>query len=103
MLFNIAYTPYKTKSNATEQEVKKQQHDRAFYDMSGDKNFYKYVTTEGKQVPEKSVKFTMKDYFEKTAGVFNENGMLSKEQVKEMQLRAQQNKGNIWHGCATRS
>ena len=98
MLFNIAYTPYKTKSNATEQEVKKQQHDRAFYDMSGDKNFYKYVTTEGKQVPEKSVKFTMKDYFEKTAGVFNENGMLSKEQVKEMQLRAQQNKGNIWHG-----
>lgn len=66
--------------------------------MSGDKNFYKYVTTEGKQVSEKAVKFTMKDYFEKTAGVFNEKGMLSKEEVKQMQLRAQRNEGNIWHG-----
>ena len=59
--------------------------------MSGDKNFYRYVTTEGKQVSEKAVKFTMKDYFEKTAGVFNEKGILSKEEVKQMQLRSQRN------------
>jgi len=98
ILFNIRYTPYKTKSNATEKEVEKHRKDRAFYDMTGKKNFYKYVTTEAKQMPDKALKFTMLDYFQKTAGVFDENGMLSAEQVEEMQRRVQSGKSIIWHG-----
>ena len=66
--------------------------------MSGANNYYKYVTTDGKQVYNKSTKFTMLEYLQKSTGVFDENGMLSKEQVKEMRKCAQTGEKNLWHG-----
>lgn len=62
--------------------------------MSGEKNIFSYITTEGKRAGKRS----LIQYLEKNTGVFNHNGMLGKEQVKEMQARAQANKGFIWHG-----
>lgn len=72
--------------------------ERAFFDMSGADNIYKYMTTEGKIFGEQAKKFTMLEYLQKSMGVFNQNGMLSKEEVKEMKARAQMGKKNIWHG-----
>ncbi len=66
--------------------------------MSGADNIYKYITTEGKIFGEQAKKFTMLEYLQKSTGVFNQNGMLSKEEVKEMKARAQTGKKNIWHG-----
>lgn len=41
---------------------------------------------------------TMLEYFQKSTCVFDENGMISKEQLKEMKERAANNRGNLWHG-----
>ncbi len=66
--------------------------------MSGADNIYKYITTEGKIYGEEAKKFTMLEYLQKSTGVFNQDGMLTKEQVKEMKRRAQTGEKNIWHG-----
>lgn len=66
--------------------------------MSGKDNIYKYITTEGKVFGEQAKKFTVLEYLQKSTGVFNHNGMLSKEEVKEMRARAQTGEKNIWHG-----
>lgn len=66
--------------------------------MSGGDNIYKYITTEGKLFGEESKKFTMLEYLQKSTGVFDQNGMLTKDEVKEMKTRAQSGEKNIWHG-----
>ena len=66
--------------------------------MSGADNIYKYITTEGKIYSEEAKKFTMLEYLQKSTGVFNQDGMLTKEQVKEMRKRAQTGEKNLWHG-----
>ena len=66
--------------------------------MSGADNIYKYITTEGKVFGEQAKKFTMLEYLQKSTGVFNSSGMLSKEEVKEMKARVQSGEKNIWHG-----
>ncbi len=98
MIFDIAYTPYHLKKNATEKEITKHKKERAFYDMSGADNIYKYITTDGKMYGEEAKKFTMLEYLQKSTGVFNQDGMLSKEQVKDMRKRAQTGEKNLWHG-----
>ena len=98
VIFDIAYTPYRLKRNATAEEIAKHEKERAFFDMSGDDNIYKYITTEGKVFGEQAKRFTMLEYLQKSTGVFNQNGMLSKEEVKEMRKRAQSGEKNIWHG-----
>lgn len=62
--------------------------------MTGEKNVYKYITTEGKRTG----KFTALEYLQKNTGVFNQKGMLSQSQIDEMRARLKENKGNIWHG-----
>ena len=84
--------------NATEKEIADHKKQRDFYDMSGADNIYKYITTEGKIYGEEAKKFTRLEYLQKSTGVFNQNGMLTKEQVKEMRKRAQTGEKNIWHG-----
>ena len=66
--------------------------------MSGEDNIYKYITTEGKIIGRASKKFTMLEYLQKSTGVFNQNGMLSKKEVKAMKQRAQTGEKNLWSG-----
>ena len=47
---------------------------------------------------EEKKKFTMLEYLQKSTGVFNQNGMLSKAEVMEMKRRAQTGEKNLWHG-----
>ena len=47
---------------------------------------------------EETQKFTMLEYLQKSTGVFNQNGLPSKQEVKEMKARAQTGEKNIWHG-----
>ena len=96
--FDIPYTPYRLKKNATAEDVAEHAKKRAFFDMSGDDNIYKYITTEGKIFGEEAKKFTMLEYLQKSTGVFNQDGMLTKEQVKEMRKRVQTGEKNLWHG-----
>lgn len=63
--------------------------------MTGEKNVFDYMTTEGKRVGKN---FTALDYLQKNTGVFNEKGMIPQEQVDEMKARLKENKGHIWHG-----
>ena len=54
--------------NATEKEIADHKKQRAFYDMSGADNIYKYITTEGKIYGEEAKKFTMLEYLQKSTG-----------------------------------
>ena len=48
VIFNVAYTPYKLKKGSTEKELKVHAEKRAYYDFTGDTNYLRYMTTEGK-------------------------------------------------------
>ena len=62
--------------------------------MTGEKNMFKYMTTEGKRTGKR----TALEYLQKNTGVFNDKGMIPQEQVDEMKARLKENEGNIWHG-----
>lgn len=80
--------------NATAKDIAKHQSDRAFYDLSGGENHLKYIATESKRAG----KFTALDYFRKSTGIFNKNGMISQEELEQMKWRAQTGEKNLWHG-----
>ena len=95
IIFDLKYTPYSLSTKASDYERNKNATERAFFDMSGDKNVYDYITTEGKRVGNK---FTALEYLQKSTGIFNQSGMIPQEEVDAMKQRAKANKGNIWHG-----
>ena len=95
IIFDLKYTPYSLSKKASDYERNKNATERAFFDMSGDKNVYDYITTEGKRVGNK---FTALEYLQKSTGVFNQSGMIPQEEVDAMKQRAKANNGNIWHG-----
>ena len=98
VVINIQYTPYSLPKSATKAERLAHADERAFYDMTGDKNIYDYITTEEKQTGKRTKKLTAFEYLQKNTGVFNDKGVIPKEQVGEMKARLKENKGNIWHG-----
>lgn len=63
--------------------------------MSGTKNIYRYITTEGKRLGEGK---NVLEYMQKNTGVFNGKGMLSEEEINEMKKRVREGEKNIWHG-----
>ena len=83
IIFDLKYTPYRLAKNATDRERVEHQAERAFYDMTGGKNVLQYITTEGKRVG----KMTALEYLQKNTGVFNQNGMISEEEVEAMKAR----------------
>jgi len=94
IIFDLKYTPYATKKNASDYEQATHDEERAFYDMTGGENIFKYITTEGKRAGKR----TLREYLEKNTGVFNQKGYIPQEEVEEMQERLKRNKGNVWHG-----
>ena len=56
--------------------------ERRFYNLTGEKNALKYFSTEAKR----GVKKTALEYFEKSTGVFNQKGMLTREEIEEMKV-----------------
>lgn len=98
VVFNIRYTPYSLPKSATAAERKQNASDRAFYDMTGGKNIFSYITTEEKLSGKRTKKLTAFEYLQKCTGVFNDKGVIPKEKVAEMKARLKENKGNIWHG-----
>lgn len=66
--------------------------------MSGGENICKYMATEAKRYGSASDRFTVSDYFQKYAGLFDGNGMIGDKELKAMKERARNNRGNIWHG-----
>lgn len=100
IIFNITYTPWKLKCNATAEERKKFERERPYYEMSdGGNNIYKYMTADRKLNGENSKSQTrdMISYFQKNTGVFNGDGVISREELKAIQERAKAPK-NLWHG-----
>ena len=95
IIFDIQYTPYRLKKTATAKEQAAHAEARSFYDMTGTKNVYRYITTEGKRAGQGA---NALDYLQKNTGVFNGNGMLTEKEVDEMRARVKENTGNIWHG-----
>ncbi len=98
VVFNIQYTPYSLPKSATARERTEHVRERAFYDMTGVKNIYEYITTEEKQTGKRTKKLTAFEYLQKSTGVFNDKGVIPKEKAAEMKARLKENKGNIWHG-----
>ena len=94
IVFNIQYTTFEPRKKASDFERNEHATQRAFFDMTGDDNIYRYITTEGKRVGQ----FTALEYLQKNTGVFDQNGMIPQERVDEMKARLKENKGNIWHG-----
>lgn len=69
--------------------------ERSFYDMTGGKNIFKYLTTEEKLKGEQS---KLLPYLQKSTGLFNQNGMIEQQEIEAMKARLKANTGNIWHG-----
>ncbi|MCM1440903.1 MAG: hypothetical protein NC131_17140, partial [Roseburia sp.] len=100
IIFNITYTPWKIKSNATEKDRAKFAQERPYYEMSDRGNsIYKYMTADRKLNGENSKSETRSliEYFQKSTGVFNGDGVITQEQLADIQRRAHAEK-NIWHG-----
>lgn len=100
IIFNITYTPWKIKSNATAEERAKFERERPYYEMSdGGNNIYKYMTSDRKLNGENSKTETRSliNYFEKSTGVFNGDGVIMQAQLADIKKRAHEPK-NIWHG-----
>ena len=97
VIFNIQYTPYSLPRSATSVERAVHAEKRSFYDMTGGKNIYDYMNTEGKRTG-KSLFKSMFEYLQKNTGVFNDKGMIPEQEVTEMKARLKANKGNIYHG-----
>lgn len=94
IIFDLKYTPFVLPKNSTAEEQSVHQAERAFYNMTGETNVFKYITTEGKR----SGKFTALEYLQKSTGVFNDKGMIGKVELEEMKSRLKENKGHIFHG-----
>lgn len=94
IVFNIQYTPYRLPKSATKEERERHADERAFYDMTGGKNVFDYITTEGKRTGKR----TALEYLQKNTGVFNETGMLPERDIASMKARLKENRGVIWHG-----
>lgn len=98
VIFDIAYTPYRLKKGSSEKDIAKHADERAFFDMSGTENIYNYMTREGKIYGEESKRLTILEYLQKSTGVFNQDGMISKDEVNDMKFRVKNGEKNIWHG-----
>lgn len=96
VIFNIRYTPYALKKGASKWQIEQHKEERAFFDMSGEKNVYEYINAGYKRKSKKTE--TVQQYFEKNHGVFNGDGFITPAQVEEMKKRAQDGKKQIWHG-----
>lgn len=94
IIFDLKYTTYEPSKRANDYERNLHGTQRAFFNMTGEENIYRYITTEGKRVG----KFTALEYLQKNTGVFNQDGMIPPETVDGMKARLKENKGNIWHG-----
>ena len=99
VIFDIAYTPSKLKCGSPAKDIAKHEKERAFYTMTGDGDtILRYMTREGKICGERQKKLTILEYLQKSTGVFNGEGMISKEELAEMKFRAGSGEKNIWHG-----
>jgi len=94
IIFDLKYTTYEPSPKANDYQRAQHATERAFYSMTGEKNIYDYITTEGKR----SGNFTILEYLQKNTGVFNQHGMIPEDEVKKMKERANNSKGIIWHG-----
>lgn len=94
IIFNIKYTPYRLPKNANAKQLAAHKEERTFYDMTGGKNIFSYITRSDKIIGT----FSSLDYFQKSTGVFNGNGVISATEVEAMKQRVKENEGNIWHG-----
>ncbi len=84
------------KKGASQREIEQHRQERAFYDMSGEKNVYEYINAGYKRKGKKTE--TAQQYFEKNHGVFNGDGFILPKEIEEMKKRAQSGKKHIWHG-----
>lgn len=99
VIFDIAYTPPKLKCGSPAKDIAKHAKEHAFYTMTGDGGtILRYMTREGKICGERQKKLTILEYLQKSTGVFNGEGMISKEELAEMKFRARSGDKNIWHG-----
>lgn len=94
IIFNIKYTPYKLPKSASQNDKTAHGAERAFYNLTADKNIFSYLTAKSKTAE----KTNALKYLQKSMGVFNKNGSISKDELKDIKLRLRANTGNIWHG-----
>ena len=99
VIFDIAYTPHHLKKGSSEKDIAKHAKERAFFTMAGDGDtIYRYMTREGKICGEHLKQLTVLEYLQKSTGVFNGDGMISKDELADMKFRAKSGEKNIWHG-----
>ena len=99
VIFDIAYTPHHLKKGSSEKDIAKHAKERAFFTMTSDGDtIYRYMTREGKICGEHLKQLTVLEYLQKSTGVFNGDGMISKDELADMRFRAQSGEKNIWHG-----
>ena len=78
-----------------DKSVSKDLEARRFYSSNKEYDYVKYVNTGSK---EKLDYVAYSGNNEKSKGIFNENGLLNAEQIKELRTNIRTTKSTIWHG-----
>ena len=78
-----------------DKSVSKDLEARRFYSSNKEYDYVKYVNTGSK---EKLDYVAYSGNNEKSKGIFNENGLLNAEQIKELRTNLRTTKSTIWHG-----
>ena len=78
-----------------DKSVSKDLEARRFYSSNKEYDYVKYVNTGSKEKLD-YVAYSWNN--EKSKGIFNENGLLNAEQIKELRTNLRTTKSTIWHG-----
>jgi len=109
VIFNIKFTPPKAGRDWSQEQKAEWARNRAFYTCHAEYNYFSYTLNDKKlnnAVDEDTPKAYDEaeqgsrrgSYMEKSSGVFNEKGVLSNEQKKQLEETLKSTQSNIWHG-----
>lgn len=93
VIMDISFTPYKCPRNKGAAEHAAE---RAFYNGTAEYNYFSYTEKYGKVV--KDEENGIKNYMEKTSGVFNAKGVLTAKEKADLSKKLKETKSIIWHG-----
>ncbi len=96
--FFLNYVETMKGRNSSDEYLKKHLEERRFYGSNKDDDYIKYVNKGSKDVMD-YVEYSGNN--EKSHGVFNENGLMTPQMIKELRQSLRTTESPIWHGVVS--
>lgn len=93
--FFIGYAAPTTRKDINDKNTAKYRDERQFYSSSQNRDYIEYVNNGSK---EKLDYIAYSGNNEKSHGIFNESGLMDRQQIKELRNKLKSTKSVIWHG-----